>query len=173
MKKQKRGGGKTSTLETNYSRRKYTMEASSLWSVVSAISAASAALISLIAILVTLFAHHKRIDVENKKDMSGLYSSLIEVDLALDLALRLPTKAALDRVKESVTTLLRSLVLTGIEEKHASLPHYAEECLGFLDELNFTEFKSDVITTQLSSYELKFRLVKNSLADKLGVKYDQ
>ena len=148
------------------------METSSLWSMVSAISAASAALLSLIAILVTLFAHNKKIGAENKKELSALYSSLIEVDLALDVALRLPTTTSLDRVNQSVTLLLRSLALTGIEKKHASLPHYAEQCLVFLDELNFNEFKSNVIISQLSSYELKFRVVKNSLADELGIKYD-
>ncbi|MDT0581438.1 hypothetical protein [Brumicola blandensis] len=138
-------------------------------SIVSAGAAAIAAILSLIAILFTIDGNKKKEKENDRQKTYILLSHLIEVDLALDDAIRDPIPSFTKRVKNSVLELLKSLALNGVMQKYESLPTTCEKCLIFMAELQFTQFVRDEMITQLSQYELDFRRVKITIEKEFGI----
>jgi hypothetical protein len=147
-----------------------TLSAADWTSIVSAGAAAIAAFISLITILITINGNKKKEKEKERKTTYMLLSHLIEVKLAFDDAIRSPTDKLINRVNNSVTELLKALALNGVMQKHERLPITCEMCLIFVAELQFTDFKSGEIISELSKFEMKFRKAKFSIEKDLGIK---
>jgi hypothetical protein len=152
------------------------MEASEIWSTISAVSAAIAALSAAYSIYITQKANkqnHKvnmqRDETETRQNLSMLWINLIQVDLALDDAIREPTILFTDKVTLSVTALLRSISFSGIIKKYETIPTICEECLGYTAELQFNEFTEKALIESLSKYELDIRTFKYLVENDLGI----
>jgi hypothetical protein len=152
------------------------MEASEIWSTISAVSAAIAALSAAYSIYITQKANKQnqkvnmqRDETETRQNLSMLWINLIQVDLALDDAIREPTILFTDKVTLSVTALLRSISFSGIIKKYETIPTICEECLGYTAELQFNEFTEKALIESLSKYELDIRTFKYLVENDLGI----
>jgi hypothetical protein len=111
----------------------------------------------------------QRDETETRQNLSMLWINLIQVDLALDDAIREPTILFTDKVTLSVTALLRSISFSGIIKKYETIPTICEECLGYTAELQFNEFTEKALIESLSKYELDIRTFKYLVENDLGI----
>lgn len=140
------------------------------WSAISAISAAIAAIIALVTVVVSLYKDSQRRKQVELKEKMALFASLILVDRTMDYVIRVPSEESISKVEASLVSLLGVIASSStVVSIASSLPTDAEQCLSWIDELEFNEFKDSIKQKQFSDFELKFRKVKNELENKLNI----
>lgn len=142
------------------------------WAAISAIAAATAAMASLVTVLLTVLDRRRNEKNEVFGSKVAVFAKLVLVDRALDNALRVPNKNSIGKVRTSLYELLRKIGDIGaVDPVLLDLCRLIEETTIFVDELDFTQFGRDVVTGGLSSYELRFRCMKNDLEEEIYGSY--
>jgi hypothetical protein len=141
------------------------------WASVSAIAAAIAAATSLLAVVLTALDRRRTENSEVFSAKVAVFAKLLLLDRSLDNALRRPNKQTVGKTRKYLYELLRTIGDTGGNDPaFMSLCELVEQTSMFIDELDFTHFKRDVVTQSLSDYELRFRTIKNKIESDLNGK---
>lgn len=142
-----------------------------VWTAVSAIAAAIAAIVSLTTVIFTTLDRRRSAKNEVFAARVSVLAKLVLVERALHNAIRGPNKRYINRVRASLYELLRTVGdLGGADPLLLELCGLVEETSCFIDELDFNNFRRDVVMRSLSDLELKFRRIKHDLENEINGK---